>query len=412
MERDESGLRRREFLRRSVTATLGVGALGLRGWPALAEGEPGVQRYGTLGKTGLRISDISFGSGASKDPAVVSYAFDRGITYFDTAESYPLFEPGKAELAIGRALAGKRDKVVIATKTLAEAGDDRRVLMRRLEASLRRLRTDWIDVYFNHAVNELARLRNPEWHEFAAAAKKQGKIRFTGMSGHGGHLIECLNAAIDDDLVDVILAAHNFGQDPAFYERFTKSFDIVANQKGLPVVLARAHAKGVGVVVMKTLMGAKLNDMGPYRWEGSTTAQAAFRWVLQNPDVDGLIVSMNSRAQIDEYLGASGRGAVREGELRLLDRHLARSGGSYCRHGCGACAESCPEGVPIAEVLRTRMYATHYRDLPSARASYARLSAGAEACLSCAHQRCTGSCPYGLDVPGLTRSTPAVLGRG
>ena len=65
--------------------------------------------------------------------------------------------------------------------------------------------------------------------------------------------------------------------------------------------------------------------------------------------------------------------------------------------------------MPISEVLRTRMYATDYRELQMARASYAELGAGASACLSCTHQRCTGSCPYGLDVPGLTRSTPEIL---
>jgi hypothetical protein len=57
------------------------------------------------------------------------------------------------------------------------------------------------------------------------------------------------------------------------------------------------------------------------------------------------------------------------------------------------------------------MYATDYQNLPMARAAYAELGAGASACLSCAHQSCTGSCPWGLDVPGRTRSTPEILGR-
>ena len=60
--------------------------------------------------------------------------------------------------------------------------------MRALEGSLRRLRTDRIDIYFNHAVNDVARVQNPEWPEFVAKAKQQGKIRFTGVSGHGGRL--------------------------------------------------------------------------------------------------------------------------------------------------------------------------------------------------------------------------------
>jgi predicted aldo/keto reductase-like oxidoreductase len=406
------GLDRREFLQRGMVASVGIGAVGLTGldaWAAVSP--PQIQRYGVLGKTGLRVPDISFGSGGTQDVAVIQHAFDRGITYFDTAESYPLDAPGRAEAAFATALQGRRDKVVIATKTSANATDRRNVLMKRLNASLKRLRTDHVDVYFNHAVNDVARLRNPEWFEFAAIAKRQGKIRFTGMSGHSGNLIQCLNIAIDEGLFDVILAAHNFGQDPAFYEKLTKNFDLIANQAGLPAVLKRAHAKGIGVLVMKTLMGAKLNDMRPFEWPGSTYSQAAFRWVLSNPDVDGLVVSMNTREQVDEYVAASGRGAVRQSDLRLLERYALLQGAAYCRHGCNACESSCPEGVAISEVLRTRMYATDYQNLPMARAAYAELGAGASACLSCAHQSCTGSCPWGLDVPGRTRSTPEILGR-
>jgi predicted aldo/keto reductase-like oxidoreductase len=407
---DSRGLDRRQFLQRGLATTVGIGAHALGGLEALAaETEPEIRRYDVLGQTGLKVPDISFGTGATKDVDLVRYAYDRGITYFDTAESYPLDKPGRAERAIGAALQGKRDQVIIATKTEAGANVRRNVLMRRLHRSLKRLQTDYIDVYFNHAVNDVARLRNAEWFEFAELAKRQGKIRFTGMSGHGGNLIECLNIAVDESLFDVFLAAYNFGQDPAFYEKLTRNFDIVANQKGLPEVLARAHAKGIGVLVMKTLMGARLNDMRPFEWPGSTFSQAAFRWVLSNGDVDGLVVSMRSREQIDEFVAASGKGAVRKSDLRLLERYALLQGASYCRHGCNACEQSCPHEVPIAEVLRTRMYATDYADPQMARASYAKLGAGASACLSCAHQSCTGSCPYGLDVPGLTRSTPAIL---
>ena len=72
----------------------------------------------------------------------------------------------------------------------------------------------------------------------------------------------------DMDMVDVVLIAHNFGQDPAFYDQFTRGFDLVARQPGLPRVLARAKSLGVGVVAMKTLMGARLNDMRPYERDG------------------------------------------------------------------------------------------------------------------------------------------------
>jgi len=369
-----------------------------------------VRRRVKLGRTGLEISDISIGTSRTQDPELIRYALDRGINYVDTAESYPIGRSGKAEEAVGVALRGRREGIVLASKIKAGASDDRRELMDQLEKSLRRLQTDRIDVFFNHGVNDLERLRNPEWFEFAELAKKQGKIRFTGISGHGGHLIECVDAALDEDLVDVILVAHNFGQDPAFYQRLVRNFDFVANQQGLPLALEKARAKGVGVVAMKTLRGARLNDMRPYEWTGSTFAQAAFRWVLSSPNVDALIVSMESREQVDEYLGASGRGVVREGDLRLLRRYARRNDASYCRPACGACATSCHRGVPISELLRARMYAVDYRDLDLARGTYRGLGAGASACLGCAAPSCLGACPHGLDIPRLAAATSRLLG--
>jgi predicted aldo/keto reductase-like oxidoreductase len=232
------------------------------------------------------------------------------------------------------------------------------------------------------------------------------------MSGHGGHLKEALSFSLDNDLVDVILAAYNFGQDPAFYERLTKSFDIVANQTGLPPILARAHARGVGVIAMKTLMGGRLNDMKPYERAGGKYSQAAFRWVLSNPDVDGLIVTMKSREMIDEYLAASGTGAVQKSDVELLQEYAALNGSTQCRPGCGECVTSCPYGVEIDDVLRARMYSRDYANPEQGRAAYAQLETGASACLSCVSPACADACRYGLDIPKLTRSAAELLGQG
>jgi len=80
------------------------------------------------------------------------------------------------------------------------------------------------------------------------------------------------------------------------------------------------------VVAMKTLMGARLNDMRPFEKGGVTFAQAAFRWVLSNPDVDGLIISMTSPDHIDEYLGASGWRSAAHDDLPLLFRNPSQHG--------------------------------------------------------------------------------------
>ena len=408
--RDRTRVDRRDFLRQGAVA-LALGGLSLGARPARSAARKAmVQRYKPLGRTGLEISDISFGASRLRgDPSLVHDALDRGINYFDTALGYA---GGRSEETLGRALAGQRERVVLASKVKCGAHTKRDELMRSLERSLRRLQTDRVEVYFNHAVNDLERLQNDEWYEFAEQAKKLGKLRFTGMSGHGGQLIPCLDYALDHGLVDVVLVAYNFGQDPAFYQRLLGRLDFIALQPDLPRVLAKAHEKGVGVVAMKTLMGAKLNDMRPYEHGDTSFAQAAFHWVLGNSNVDALIVSMKSHEMIAEYVGASGAASTDAADLRLLDRYAYKFGDSYCRHGCNACAGSCPAGVPIAEVLRTRMYATHYRDDALAREDYARLEVDASACADCSAAPCAGACPIGLEIAALTRSAQRMLGSG
>jgi predicted aldo/keto reductase-like oxidoreductase len=403
-------LNRREFLKRGTLAGIGVGLIPLAEVSASTPpgGPPQVRRYTTLGRTGLKISDISFGGSRlhTGEEDIVLHAYDRGINYFDTAESYT---DNESEQTIGNALRGKRDKVFLTSKVITSPTDTRAMMMEALEGSLRRLQTDHVDVYFNHAVNDVARLKNPEWLEFTAAARKQGKLRFVGMSGHAGHLAECLDYALDSDGIDVFLAAHNFGQDPRFFQHFLGGFDFVARQPDLPRIMVKAKQKNVGVVVMKTLMGARLNDMRPYEKGGATFSQAAFRWVLSNQNVDALIVSMTSKEMIDEYLGASGWQDTAVGDLRLLRRYAQINGTSYCRQACSACEDSCPNGVPIADVMRTRMYAKDYGDLRFARAEYSLLERNAQACLTCTAKPCAGACPFGLAIDSLTAPTHRLL---
>ena len=397
---------RRRFLEVGTGVTAGLAGLGLAPGAVRAE-SPRIRRYVTLGSTGLRVSDISFGSSRSADPQLVRHALARGITYFDTAESY---RGGRAEEAIGEALHGERDSCVIASKHKAWGGESRRQMMSALEGSLRRLRTDYIDIYFNHAVNDVQRLQNPEWSEFTDRAIRDGKIRFRGMSGHGGSLVECVNYALDHDLADIVLVAWNFAQDMTFYEKLRAQLHFVALQPELGRAIERASSKGVGVIAMKTLMGARINDMRPYESSGATFAQAAFRWVLSNPHVDGLVVSMTSAADIDEYVAASGSDRIGAAEMHLLARYAAMQESRYCRHACRACEASCPAGVEIPEVLRARMYDVDYRDPVLARADYAALGAGARACLSCDGAPCLNACPHGVPVAVFARDAATRLG--
>lgn len=390
---------RREFLALGAGAALGVpGTAQPQGTAQRSEAR--IRRYATLGRTGLKVSDISFGSASTADTALVRYAFERGVNFFDTAESY---RGGFAEEAIGEALQGRRDKVVLSTKMRAGARETRADMMRSLERSLRRLGTPYVDIYFNHAVDDVERMQNQEWLEFTELARKQGKIRFRGMSGHGSDLVKCLDYAIDKDLVDVVLVAYNFAQDPSFTDRLRHTFHWAAIQSDLPPRLKKAKDKGIGVLAMKTLMGARLNDMRPYERPGSTFSNVAFRWVLAGGYADALLISMTSKEEIDEYLRASGDAVVKQGDAQLLERYAQMQAASYCQSGCNACAGSCPENVAIAEVLRTRMYDVDYRRPELARSEYAALGAPAAACLSCAHRSCLGACPARIPIASFTR---------
>ena len=396
---------RRDILRLGAVSSVIPLASVASAQEAPAGGE--VRRYVRLGRTELEISDVSFGSSRLRRGGehLIHHALDRGINYFDTADGY---SAGASENTIGRALQGRRDKVYIASKFQAGKDETRVSLMRALDTSLRRLRTDYVDVYFNHAVNDVARMANPEWHEFTAMAKRQGKIRFTGMSGHGPRLIECLDYVFDRDLVDVVLVAYNFGQDPSFLTNVTKSFRL-PRQPDLPRALAKAKSRDVGVVTMKTLMGARLNDMRPFETGGRSFSQAAFRWVLSDANVDALIVSMTEQGQIDEYLGGSGGLPVSSEDVALLERYAVANGITYCRHACSLCEGACPYGVPIPDVLRTRMYATDYGDVRFAREEYAKLEENAAACLSCTGEPCAGACPHGIDLPAFAPATHRML---
>jgi len=401
-------INRRSFLK--IGAITGLASSAGLGATAMASSATGtVKSYRRLGRTNLEISDISFGSSRLRtgEEHLVHHALERGINYIDTAESYT---GGDSERVLGNALKGKRDQVYLATKAHVGATTSRRQIMTDLDASLRRLQTDHVEIFFNHAVNDIARLQNAEWFEFVELAKKQGKISWTGISGHAGNLIDCVDYALDEDIVDVLLLAHNFGQDPAFFEQFTRSFDFVANQPDLPRVMAKANKQDVGVIAMKVLRGAKLNDMRPFEKNGATYAQAAFKWIQSLPNVDASIISMTSAENIDEFLGASGQRELTQHDLDLLEQYARLTNMSYCRHACNDCSGACPYGVEISDVLRTRMYAVDYGDIKFAKNEYDMLATNANACLSCDGSPCQDACSHGIDVARLCGPTHVMLG--
>ena len=399
---------RRNFLKAGVLATAAITAPTRQPFARNFKGE--VKSYKRLGRTNLKVSDISFGTSRlrSGEEHLIHHAIDRGINYFDSAEGYTR---GQAEKVLGNALTGKRDQVYLVSKTMIGPETKQTEMMERLEKSLKSLKTDYVDIYMNHAVNDVKVVANPEWLSFIELAKKQGKIRFTGISGHGGYLVDCINYALDHDMIDIMLTAYNFGQDPKFYEGLTRRFDWIATQEALPKAISRAKDMDVGVIAMKTLMGARLNDMRPYEQDGSTYSQAAFKWVLSNDEVDALVITMKTTEDIDEFLAASGSSQLSRIEDQLLKQYAKLNGMSYCKQVCNSCEGSCPAQVPIADVMRTRMYAIDYKDIEFAKDEYALLESDATSCLTCSGEPCKNACPKGVDISKWCAPTHKMLTR-
>ena len=93
------------------------------------------------------------------------------------------------------------------------------------------------------------------------------------------------------------------------------------------------------------------------------------------------------------------------GRLILLEKYVSLNGHRYCRHGCDSCVDACPNGVEIAEVLRTRMYDLDYKNPEFAKSEYGALENGAEACLHCVNQMCQTACPVGIPIATSTTET-------
>jgi len=401
-ERDSkaSGLTRRAVLTAAGALAGGLAAaagckyrkqLFLIGSPPEAETErtewagSRVRRYRPLGSAGFEISDISFGCSDLDDPEVVRRALERGINYFDTSPDY---SDANSEMALGEGIRGfPRDRVFVASKFCTPKGHLRSRLpvadvIAAVEESLQRLGTDYLDLVHIHAVNSIDRLMDASIHEAFDRLKEAGKVRFLGVSSHTADLERVMRHAVECGRFDVIMVAYNFESWPE-----------------LEGIFRRAHQRGVGVVAMKTLKGAyhsKLADFTPT--ERESFAQAAFKWVLSNPSVSGLVISISRLEQIDEYLYASGK-AVAQQDHALLEKYDRLVGARYCRPGCGGCLGRCPHGVPIDDILRYEMYAENYGRQKRATLLYSRIPPGrsAERCLAC-DAPCSGACAFGIPI--------------
>ncbi|MBF0329998.1 MAG: aldo/keto reductase [Nitrospirae bacterium] len=391
-------MNRRDFLKTTALAAAAVAAAPLKAdaAPETATASPSVKSYREIGKTGLKMSDISFGAGRLASPSMILRAVDSGINYFDTAPDY-----GASEKLIGEAMPKiKRDKIIIATKFCSltpypghlPLGTKKREYVAAVEDSLGRLKTNYIDFMLVHAIggergknkdleDEKKRLLDNEMLSAFDTLKKAGKVKFLGVSSHGpANLEELLMTAVKSGHYDMIMPSFNFMNFPK-----------------LPEVLKEAHKRKVGVVAMKTLAGAKDTNIEAKNEE---FAHAAFKWVLKHPEVSGLIVTMKTVSDIETYLAASGK-KFTQNDRRALNEYAMMFGKEYCRTGCNECESLCNRGVEIATIMRYQMYFNDYGMEKRAIESYASVKGKSAACSDCDNPACISGCPYGLSVKNM-----------
>lgn len=358
--------------------------------------ESRIRSYRPLGRTGLQMSDISFGCASLDNVATVKRALERGVNYFDTSPDY---SRAGSEQTLGEGIKGfPRDKLIIASKFCTadnHLSNDTPVkdVIAAVESSLKRLGTDYLDLAHIHACDSVERLMNPNIHEAFDRLKEQGKLRFLGVSSHTPHLETVMRHAVDSGRFDVIMVAYNF-----------------KNWPDLTSIFRDAKQKGVGVVAMKTLKGARhtaLSDFTPA--ERESFAQAAFKWVLSNEHVSGLVVSINSLPQLDEYLYASSQPS-QQADLDLLEKYDRLVANDYCRPGCGACLSSCPSEIPINDILRYAMYYENYGQQRLAMEKYARLLPlhTVTQCTDC-KAPCEQACPFAIPIKEKLRRADRLL---
>jgi predicted aldo/keto reductase-like oxidoreductase len=389
-------INRRSFIGRSVASVVGAG-IGLSGAAkSLAAGsapeeapvstdKPSIKEYRELGGTGWKVSDIAFGNGAMQEPSTLEYAIERGINYVDTARQYY-----DMEKVVGQIFPAKRDKLFVTTKLMPELITPETTaeqVITGIEESLERLNTDYVDCCLIHSVGEDPKLSSPDKiknkrvHEAFAKAKEQGKIRFWGASSHGPRMIEDFDWLVENTDIDMIMPGMNF------------------MTKGLEPVLAKAAKKNVAVVAMKSMSAAKKIDYKPFAKEGRTVRQAVLKWMLAQPNIHTISITMRTIEDIDEFVAASGKPVLTPEEKKALEGYGQLLDKDYCRPGCDGCLKACPFGVPIPDVLRYRLYFNNYGREKYAMGLYKKLpeSRSAVMCSSCSGV-CEGSCSFGLAI--------------
>jgi len=346
-----------------------------------------------LGRTGLEVSIIGFGGIKlpliDKETAhkVLNKALDLGINYFDTASEY-----GDSEEKIGWTIGERRNEFYISTKSPALTAEE---METDIQESLRKLRTDYIDIYMCH------NLRHPSDYnkvmgpggaiEALREAKEEGMIGHIGFSCHRFH--ETMERGIKSGLFEALMVSYNVLNDE------------LVDEKILPL----AKKLDVGVIAMKPLAGGALASPASHLRAGAEiqlTAEKALKFVLANDAVNVVIPGMMRIWEVEENarVGETFSSMTEDERVNLVEA-AEKLGKEFCR-GCGYC-QPCPQYVRIPIILRQLAYYKNYGLVEWAKGRYNMVEVKADACTECGE--CKDKCPYDLNIPEMLKEVHRLL---
>lgn len=316
-----------------------------------------------LGKTNLMVSEIGFGGipiqriSKEESKELVRFSIENGMNFIDTARGYTV-----SEEYIGYAIEDIRDKVIIATKSMAR---DKISMEKDIEISLSNLKTNYIDLYQLHNIKDEETLIQVMSDEGALKAlldaKEQGKIGHIGITSHS---LDLLEKAIEYDVFETIMYPYNIVEDQA-----TNLFE-------------KAFKKDIGIIVMKPLAGGALDD-----------ATLALSYILNNKNISTVIPGMDSKNQVIENIEAASVEFDEEKQNKCKEIKKLYTE-SFCRR-CGYCLP-CPQGIDIPFSFILKGYHDRYNLKDWAIDRYKGMQKHASDCIKCG--LCETKCPYSLKI--------------
>jgi uncharacterized protein len=358
----------------------------------------------TLGKTGQKTSLLGMGTSWVLQPSFVQAALHAGVRYIDTSESY---EGGRCETTLGEVLerTKMRNEVYLVTKnSRSKVGGPGafEAYEKRLNASLQRLRTDYIDCYYLHGVGgrEIPLFKDPDVKAAFEKLKKSGKIRFCGLSCHDRMLPEIVTAAAECGWIDQIMIQYNYR---------TMTTDSVRR-----ALDAAAKAK-LAIVAMKTQGGA-----GDFREATSAPAfkdflekgfkkeSAAIKTVFSDQRVHCVVSEMTTRDMLRENIQSSRDHTLTLRDQKRLEEYRLATAHLYCQ-GCGQHCEPAAGGVAVADTLRYLRYHDNYGKRRQARELFQALSPEARDFAAADLAAAQAACPHGLPVVELIQRAERLM---